>query len=328
MSNLTFYDRQIIESMLRAGAKVKSVSIISGRDHSVISREISRNKTEHFRYDARIAQEAAERRSRKTNIRKLMKFPRLLKYISDCLKLGWSPEQIAGRLKHHPPPKLKGLYISHEQIYEYIQNEGQNESGEYLYHFLRNKKPYRQKQHARKAQKQTILERVSIHLRDEEIETRETFGHWESDTMFCKSRRGLSVQFERKSKLLRINRLANLKAETTNEAIRTSIESLPERSFQTITYDNGKENARHMEIRDYYQLKTYFCDTYSAWQKGGVENSNMLLREYLTRKTNLDEITDRMLYEIQEKLNNRPRKCLQYQTPNEILKINFGALNS
>jgi IS30 family transposase len=314
--------------MLRNGAKVKSISIITGRDHSVISREISRNKTEHFRYDARIAQEAADRRAKKTNKCKLVKFPKLLKYVSDQLKEDWSPEQIAGRLKRHPPPKLKGLYISHEQIYEYIQNEGQNESGEYLYKFLRNKKPFRQKRYARKHQKQTILERVSIHLRDEEIETRNTFGHWESDTMFCKFRRGLSVQFERKFKLSRINRLVNLRAEMTNEAIAKSVESLPAGSFLSITYDNGKENAKHMQIRDEHNLKTYFCDAYSPWQKGGVENSNMLLRQYLTRKTNLDEITDRELYEIQEKLNNRPRKCLQYLSPNEMLKIHFGALNS
>lgn len=328
MSKLTFYDRQIIESMLRNGAKVKSVSIVTGRDHSVISREIGRNKTEHFRYDARIAQEAADRRAKKTNKCKLVKFPKLLKYVSDQLKEDWSPEQIAGRLKKHPPPKMKGLYISHEQIYEYIQNEGQNESGEYLYKFLRNKKPYRQKQHARKHQKQTILERISIHLRDEEIETRNTFGHWESDTMFCKSRRGLSVQHERKFKLSRINRLVNLRAETTNEAIGKSVESLPVGSFLSITYDNGKENAKHMQVRDEHNLKTYFCDAYSPWQKGGVENTNKLLREYLTRKTNLDEITDRELYDIQEKLNNRPRKCLQYLSPNEMLKIHFGALNS
>lgn len=328
MSNLTFYERQIIESMLRTGAKRKSICIITKRDHTVISREISRNKGEHFRYDARIAQEAANRRAKKTNRRKLTKYPNLLKYVSDQLKEGWSPEQIAGRLKHHPPPKLKGFYICHEQIYEYIQNEGQNDLGEYLYKFLRNKKPLRQKHHGRKSQKQTILERIPIHLRDEEIETKKTFGHWESDSMFCKGRRGLSVQFERKSKLVRIEKLEDHSAQITNEAISISIESLPEGSFKTITFDNGTENAKHMEIRDQYQLKTYFCDPYSSWQKGGVENTNKLLRQYLKRKTNLDEITDNMLYEIQEKLNNRPRKSLQYETPNEILEIHFSALNS
>lgn len=328
MSNLTFYERQMIESMLKNGAKVKSISIITGRDHSVVSREIGRNKTEHFRYDARIAQEAADRRAKKTNKRKLMKYPQLLKYVSGQLKEGWSPEQIAGRMKNHPPPKLKGLYVSHEQIYEYIQGGGQNDIGEYLYKFLRNKKPFRQKQHGRKSQRQTISERVSIHLRDKEIETKKTFGHWESDSMFCRGRRGLSVQFERQSKLVRIARLSNHGAEETNDAIQNSIESLPNGSFKTITFDNGTENTKHMEIRDQYKLQTYFCDPYSSWQKGGVENTNKLLREYLKRKINLDEITDNMLYEIQEKINNRPRKCLQYETPNEILKIHFGALNS
>lgn len=328
MSNLTFYERQIIESMLKNGAKVKSITIITRRDHSVISREIKRNKTEHFRYDARIAQEATDRRSKKTNVRKLVKYPQLLRYVSNQLKEGWKPEQIAGRLKYYPPPNLNGLYVSHEQIYEYIQNDGRDEFGNFLFQYLRNKKPLRQKRYSRKHQKQTILERVSIELRDKEIETKKTFGHWESDSMFCKGRRGLSVQFERYSKLLRINKLENHQAETTNEAITQSIESLPIGSFKTITFDNGTENAYHTKVRDEYQLKTYFCDPYSPWQKGGVENSNGLLREYLKRKINLDEISDQALYDIQERLNNRPRKCLQYLTPNEILKIHFSALNS
>ena len=117
-------------------------------------------------------------------------------------------------------------------------------------------------------------------------------------------------------------------APETKEALKQTLWSLPERFVKSITFDNGSENAKHMEIRNRYQLKTYFCDPYSSWQKGGVENSNGLLREYLKRKTNLDEIDDKTLYEIQERLNNRPRKCLQYQTPNEILRINFNALNS
>ncbi|PIP51526.1 hypothetical protein COZ61_00670 [Candidatus Berkelbacteria bacterium CG_4_8_14_3_um_filter_33_6] len=99
-----------------------------------------------------------------------------------------------------------------------------------------------------------------------------------------------------------------------------TIESLPENLVQTITFDNGGENARHTQIRDDFNIATYFCDTYSFWQKGGVENMNGLLRQYLPRKTNLENITDDDINKIEQKLNTRPRKTLNYLTPNEVLE--------
>ena len=116
----------------------------------------------------------------------------------------------------------------------------------------------------------------------------------------------------------------------TLEALKQTIESLPDNLAQSITFDNGTEGAKHQELKRDYDVKTYFCDTYAAWQKGGVENMNGLLRQYLPRKTNLVTISKDQIYEIQEMLNSRPRKGLNYQTPNEKLieYIQSGALNS
>jgi IS30 family transposase len=285
----------------------------------VVSREIRRNGG-HLGYIARLAQEAADRRAGKTNKRKLDKDPILLEYVRDQLIEGWSPEQIAGRLKEHPPPKLRGESISYEQIYQYIYTDGRDKAGKHLFRYLRRKKPFRQKKHSRKANKITIKGRISILERPEDINIKETFGHWESDTIFGKNHKGSSVQYERKSQLLRINKLPNLKAESTKEAITKSIESLPNWLWLSITHDNGPENAQHMILRDEYNVRTYFCEPYKSWQKGGVENMNGLLREYLPKKVDLNKISDDEINIIQEKLNNRPRKSLNFLTPNETIK--------
>lgn len=108
--------------------------------------------------------------------------------------------------------------------------------------------------------------------------------------------------------------------------MRATIESLPTKDLAlSFTFDNGREEARHTEIKNEYGINTYFCDTYKSWQKGGVENSNGLIRQYLPKNTNLDKITENMIHEIQEKLNNRPKKKLGYSTPNEV--INSFLLN-
>lgn len=233
----------------------------------------------------------------------------------------WSPEQIAGRLKTNPPPNLKKKKICLETIYQYIYDGGTDYGGKPLYKYLRKKKLFRQKHYSRKPKKIMITDRISIHDRPEEINIKSEYGHWESDSVSCKYRKPLSVQYMRKAMLLRISKLNNLKPESTNEAIIRTIDSLPLYLIKSITYDNGMENSKHYELKEEFDLETYFCDPYASWQKGGVENINGLIRQYLSRKTDLSTITDNDIYEIQEKLNNRPRKSLNYSTPNEIIQM-------
>lgn len=325
MSNrLTLYEREKIEFCLKHNQSMRKIAKYIRRDHSVVVREINRNSGVYFGYRASVAQRASERKSKKTNIRKLDKHDKLRDYVIKSLKAGWSPEQIAGRIKNNSPDGLNNITISYEQIYDYIYQRATDNEGKLLYRYLRKKRPIRQPRYSREQRKSTILNKVSIHQRTDDINHKLRYGDWESDSIICLYRRPVSVQYERKSMLVRLNKLANHSAKETNQAIVKSMETLPNYLFKSITFDNGSENSNHQSLG----VETYFCDTYSAWQKGGVENINGLIREYLPKKIDLTKITDNRIYQIQELLNNRPRKSLKYQTPNEIIKEQSGALNS
>lgn len=318
-SPLNYYERQIIETRLRGKWKIRRIGAHLGRSPGIISREIKRNIHPSGKYLADYAQSLAEKRTHITNKRKLDTDSKLSFYVRKKLENDWSPEQIAGRLKEHPPDSLQNSKISHESIYQYIYN---NPYGNHLYHCLRRKSvPRRQRRYTRKSQKTLIPERISIHDRPEVINNRERFGDWESDSVvFRKQKSALSVQHERKSLMIKLHKVANHGSEETLEALKATVESLPIKDLAlSFTFDNGGEGAKHTEIKNEYGISTYFCDTYKSWQKGRVENSNGLIRQYLPKSSNLDMMTEDMIYEIQEKLNDRPRKKLGYSTPNEVI---------
>lgn len=320
MSNcLTFYDRQMLEYWLRTKQSLREIAKLMRRDHSVIVREINRNGGgKRKKYRADIAQSLFEKRSHGQHKGKLDKNPELKEYVVEGLKKAWSPDVIAGRLKADRPSGLSGHTISHESIYQYIYNrEGRFEG---LHRYLRQGQPKRHKLHSRKKCELPIPERVSIHLRPKYITERKRYGDWESDSMiFSNQRQILSVQSERKSKLIRMHKVANKTAEETKNVLMRTAESVPKELFLTITFDNGTEGSKHTEIKEEYGVDTYFCDPFASWQKGGVENANKLIRHYLPRNTDLSKLTDRDIYEIQEKLNDRPRRCLGYRSPNEVI---------
>ena len=331
MQLLTFVQRQWIEFCNNKQQGPREIGRFLRRDHTVISRELKRNSKPGKKYSAVTAQKLADFKARKTNKRKLDKDKELHDYVVKKIKDGLSPDEVAGELKNYAPKILIGKTISYEAIYDYIYNgEGKWEG---LYHHLRKKHRQRRKQRSRKSRKTPIPERVSIHLRPKVINERKRTGDWETDSMkFKKQKASLSVQYERKLMLARIHKVKDGTMEETEKAISKSIESLPQELFLSLTWDNGKEGVCHTKIRDDYNVETYFCDPYASWQKGGVENLNGLIREYLPRNTDMATITDEDIYRVQEKLNNRPRKKLGYLTPNKALaaftKQLTGALNS
>lgn len=332
MQILTKYERERIEYYLKLHLGLREIGRRLKRDHGVIKREIDRNQDRDGRYKANLAQKKAEFKSHRTNKRKLETNQALHDYVQAQLKEGWSPELIAGKLKHEPPKQLAGAYVSHEQIYKYIyEGEGRYEG---WYHNLVRKHHRRRKQYARKKQAKTLIkERVSIKDRPDEINLRQRFGDWESDlALFKQQKTGLSVQYERKGMLIQMQRVTNKSAEENEAALAQTIENFPAELVKSMTFDNGLENTCHIKLRDDYNVQTFFCDTYAAWQKGGVENAIGLIRRYFPRSTNLDNITDEQINYIQEKLNNRPRKKLNFKTPNEVMftavKQLTGALNS
>lgn len=314
-NNLTFYDRQKLEYWLRTSQSMRAIARIMRRDHTVLTRELKRNGggvREKYRADT--AQRIFEKRRHKQHRSKLDKYPELKELVVEGLKKEWSPDVIAGKMK------MLGqkITISHESIYYYTYNKDGRLEGWYKY--LCQGKKKRQKRHARKVAKTLIIERKSIHERPEYINQRERYGDWESDSvLFSNQKPTLSVQSERKSKLIRMHKTVDKTADETNNALTRTIESLPADLFQTFTFDNGSENTKHVDIKNEYGIETYFCDTYASWQKGGVENANKLIRRYLPRNTDMTKMTDRDIYEIQEKINDRPRKCLNYFSPNEVI---------
>lgn len=327
MQLLTFVQRQWIEFFNNKKKGPRHIGKFLKKDHTAISRELKRNTKSGKKYSAITAQKLADLRAKKTNKRRLETDEDLHAYVTEKIRDGMSPEEIAGRLKSKPPAFLQGKYINHESIYQYIYDgEGKFEQ---LYPYLRRKQRKRKPKRGRKPQKLKITDRVSIHERPVVVTSRSRFGDWETDTVaFKKQKAALSVQYERKAMLLRIHKVPNKTAEETESAISCSIESLPAKLWKTLTYDNGSEGATHKKIKDGYDIETYFCDPYASWQKGGVENINGLIREYLPRDTNMDTITEADIQFIQEKLNNRPRKKLGYLTPNEVINRAIGALNS
>ena len=322
MQRINYYERQKIEVYLRMNKTKKWIAKTLNRDYSVIKREIKRNSGNYLPYTAKEAQRISERRAKITNQKKLEKDENksLRKFIIDMIKEDNSPEAIAGRLKHNLPEEVKDSKdktISHETIYNYIYN-GKGK-WEYLYPHLRTKRPKRRKWHSRKHRSSNIKNRVSIHFRDKLIDNKERLGDWETDlVLFHKQKEVLSVKYERKTQLVILHKVKNKTASEFEKTIEDTIKSLPPNTFLTVTRDNGTENAKHEETKIKYGIQSYFCDPYSSWQKGGVENMNKLIRQYLPRDIDFSKVTDEELRIIQEKLNNRFRKNNNYLTPNEL----------
>lgn len=326
MTQLTYFERQIIESKLRTDQSHRDIARALGRDRRVIDREVNRNKPSGRPYDARLAERLASEREANRHRPKLEKrTSRILRqYVIDRLRENLSPEQIVGVLKEQPPSELKGVALCHETVYQFIYaGDGRFEG---LYRHLRRGRKKRQRRWARKPRKVPIPERISIHERPREALSKTTVGHWESDTVEGKrtTRGNLSVQYERKLMLARLHKVADKTAEETERAIRKTIDTLPLPFFKTITFDNGGEGANHTSLRDDYAIQTFFCDAYASWQKGGVENLNGLVRQYIPKGADISQLTDHDIYVIQESLNNRPRKSLNYLTPNQALAREVG----
>lgn len=322
MSNLTFYDRQRIEFYL--GLKqisLRDIAKFIGRDVSVISREIKRNKPQFSPYNAELAQKAADRKAKLTNKRKLDKSEILKSYVEKQLREDWSPDQIAGRIKEHAPPELKNACVKTvcaETIYQHIYNQEEGEPR--LYKHLRTHRKKRIQQGKRKYRGVSIPDRIPINERPEFINQKERYGDLEADLLCGKRQKeAISVHYERKSMFVNLEKVYSMEAPENLKALKETIEGFPPDFVKTMTFDNGGENAEHAKLKADYGVETYFCDPGKAWQKGGVENMNKNLRQYIPKGTDIKKIEPEYLDFVKQRLNNRPRKTLDYLTPNEIL---------
>ena len=313
---LSSEERDKIAILRTQGLSLEKIAQVIGRNKSTISRELKRNKSPIYNvYLPHKADFRAKERKHNAGKRKRLKYPMIEKYVLQKIKLGWSPEQIAGRL----PLDCPGLSISHEAIYQYIYARPTPSEIDLTLYLPRSHKKRRLFGHSHRHTKSHIPDRVSIDKRPTYIEKRQQPGHWEADTMISRqSKNSLVISLERSSRLLHINKIKAKKSHRVAAAITERLGSYPESLRRSITYDNGSENVDHREINQALGTRSYFCNPYHSWEKGSVEYAISLIRRFLPKKTNFAIISPSQLKTIENLLNNRPRKCLTFKTPAEV----------
>jgi IS30 family transposase len=315
-------DREQIDVLCRKGYTCADIAKQVGCHTSTVWREINRNSSvQHDVYIAHTAQsKTLERRSR---CAKKSKFddPIIVNYITEKIKLEWSPEQIAGRLEKDYPR----LSISHEAIYDYLYSLA-DPLRKQLIVCLRRHHPARKKRSKFRAIRKTkILNRVGIEDRPSIVNERIQPGHWETDTLVCKSNTvAIDSTVERVSRYVKLSKLNRKNAYNKAQSVIQNLSEFRPEFRRTITFDNGTENASHLMISQAIQIKSYFAHPYHSWERGTNENTNGLIRQYIPKGTDLRFVSDEQLKTIEFKLNNRPRKCLNYDTPYEVAR-SFGA---
>lgn len=305
--HLTAQERDKIALWRAKQVSIRKIAQRLHRSHSSIVAELKRNRFgEH--YVAIHAQAKAAQRRSLAGRRTPLKDTKTFSYVLSKLKLGWSPEQIAGRLA----VETGHTVISHETIYQYIYAEENKHKN--LWEYLPRKQKRRRKKYGRKSLRGQIPDRVSIHTRPEEVAGRKVAGHWEGDSVEGKNHKGgIHTQVERKTRVLLAAKIDNLTSEETLKAQRYLFEWLPPHLKKSTTVDNGKEFYQHHS----FELPVYFADPYSSFQRGTNENTNGLLRRYFPKKTDFATITQEDINEVVQELNNRPRMCLHFRTPVE-----------
>lgn len=302
---------------------IREIAVILGRSPSTISREIQRNGgTKNRRYSPRCAQERAIARRSSRGRAQRLKSPALRAYVAVQLKIGWSPEQIAGK-----SVDMTGESISHEAIYQYVYHNihrngyGHPKSGcEDLRPFLPRRRKRRVRKGARKAQKQERIDRLpSIALRPLTVEHRKELGHWEDDLVVSSlSGHGLKTINERVSGLVLISRVRAHTIAESNRAVTERLGQIPVPYRKTLTRDRGSENMGYKELEAQLNIHCYFANAYHSWERGSNENLNGLIRRIFPKKTNFATISDEEIQQVEYLLNSRPRKRHGWKTPYEV----------
>jgi IS30 family transposase len=292
-----------------------------GRHRATIGRELKRFRRHpswsfYGRYFPDSADELARTRRGKPRGPRWTKHRPLLAYVLRGLRRQWSPEQIAGRLVLDFP-RDERMRVSRQSIYRHIRADRQ--AGGSLWKHLRQSRKLRRKRYGSGPRRCRIPDRVGIERRPKEAEARRRAGHWEADTMLGRNGR-LATCVERKSRYVLIARLPDGSACQFNAvAIRHFRRKIPRHCRKTITADNGSEFIEHGKLSARLGFKTFFAHPYSSWERGTNENTNGLIRQYCPKRTDFSQLTPQRVARIAQSLNNRPRKCLGYRTPAEVL---------
>lgn len=315
---LTLAEREEISRSVAEGHSIRSIAAQLGRAPSTVSREIRRNGGQaHYR--ATEADNAAWDRALRPKRCKLAEDRALARIVADKLRLLWSPEQIAGWLKHTYPSD-ESHRVSHETIYRslFIQARGALKK-ELLQHLRRTRGMRRSRHHTQKTDVHgQIVGAVSISERPASAADRAVPGHWEGDLMFGAHNSQIATLVERQTRYVMLAKVASKDTQTVVDALIKNTRKLPQELYKSLTWDRGKEMAGHKRFTLATDIQVYFCDPRSPWQRGSNENTNGLLRQYLPKGIDISSYSQAKLNAVARQLNERPRKTLGYQTPAEM----------
>jgi IS30 family transposase len=313
-THLTTEERITIQVLRGQGQSLRHIAQALDRPPSTIAREVRRNSY-GSRYLAHQAKEQALSRVKNIFRYERVRDEHVRAYVVEKLKAGWSPEQIAGRIKIDCP----GKKVSHEAIYQFVYRR-YFQGEEDLRPFLKRRHRRRQRKGDRQVRRLKRHDmRPWIDDRPAAVETRERLGDWEGDTMVSRASPPVLVTLaERKSGLVRIRKAVRSTAREVSSAMINVLWHLPGRLRQTLTLDNGSEHSRWRSIERYSGVKIFFAHPYHSWERGTNENTNGLIRWYLPKRTDFAKVPATVIQAIEDALNNRPRKRLGWRTPLEV----------
>ncbi len=306
-TQLTREQRHEIYALMKAGHNQPEIAMLVGCNKATISRELSRNRGLRG-YRPKQAHQLAEVRRQNRSPQRLT--DETWSLVKQLLRQDWSPEQISGWLKREC-----SLSVSHEWIYQYVIAD--KRQGGDLYRHLRCQKQ-RRKRYGSYSRRGQLRNRVSIDERPAVVERRGRYGDWEADTIIGKGQKQAIVSLtERRARLTLLAKVHTREAKTVGQAMTQLLTPVANR-VHTITADNGKEFAEHETIAKDLEANFYFAHPYASWERGLNENTNGLVRQYFPKQCHFERITDEEIQTVIDKLNNRPRKCLGFKTPNEV----------
>ena len=315
---LTLAEREEISRAVVAGLSIRAIATTLGRAPSTVSREIKRNGGQE-NYRANQADQAAWNRGHRPKVCKLVHNRALARIVAVKLRMLWSPEQIAGWLKHTYPCD-ESHHVSHETIYRslFIQARGALKK-ELLAHLRRTRGMRRSRHYTQKtAIHGQIIDAVSISERPPGIEDRAVPGHWEGDLVFGSGNSQIATLVERQTRYVMLVKLDGKDSQTVVNALIKNAQKLPQELYKSLTWDRGTEMHGHKKFTMATDIQVYFCDPQSPWQRGSNENTNGLLRQYMPKGMNLSGFSQVQLNAIARQLNERPRKTLGFHTPAEM----------
>lgn len=317
-NRLTEQERIRIEVYRQDGFLPSQIAAKLHRPASTITRELARYPRSYLAGKAHL--DAKGKAASRHSVKKLDKYPKLFKFVEEHLRNRWSPQQISMELKTLYPENNE-MQISHEAIYTYIYLLPRGELRKELTKYLRQQKKSRYPRKGSYDKRGSIPEMTSIEERPASVEKRSVAGHWEGDLIIGKGHKSaIGTIVERKTRAVILVPLKSRDMEVVRKSFEKEIKTLPKQMRKTLTYDQGKEMAEHKLFTKNCKMRVYFCHPASPWERGTCENTNMLIRGFFPKGTDFNKVSRRELKKVQDLLNGRPRKTLNWKKPKDVFE--------